>query len=160
MFWTSHWTKGWPRSYPGYCLHLWNPPQQPLHHSQECHCIWDNYNQSVSQHCGGFDDPSSIASRASIFVFGSGDISTANFDEIRFLVSNALGHYSVLNVSLVLKSQYVSIECWQNVLQSIRGLSVKVIVPDFQGQIGEILWTKTHCEKYQSLMARGCHLYT
>ena len=33
---------------------------------------------SVSQPCGGFDDPSSIASRASIFVFGSRGISTAN----------------------------------------------------------------------------------
>ena len=89
----------------------------------------------MSQPCGGFDDPSSIASRASVFVFGSGDISTANLDEIRFLVSNALGHYSVLKGSLVLKLQYVGIECWPNVLQSIRGIWVKVIVPDFQGQI-------------------------
>ena len=23
--------KGRPKIYPGYCLHLWNPPQQPLH---------------------------------------------------------------------------------------------------------------------------------
>ncbi len=38
--------KGWPRSYPGYCQHLWNPPLQSLHHSQQCHCIWNNYNCS------------------------------------------------------------------------------------------------------------------
>ncbi len=49
-------SKGWPRSYPGYCLHLWNPPLQLLNHSQQIHCIWDNCNQLVSQHYGGFDD--------------------------------------------------------------------------------------------------------
>ncbi len=40
--------KGWPKTSPGYCLHLWNPPLQPPHHSQQCHCIWDNYI------CSGF----------------------------------------------------------------------------------------------------------
>ena len=26
-------SKGWPKTYPGYCLYLCNPPLQPLHHS-------------------------------------------------------------------------------------------------------------------------------
>ncbi len=36
----------------------------------------------MSQHCGGFDDPSSIASRPSIFVFGSRGIPIANLEEM------------------------------------------------------------------------------
>ncbi len=50
---TGKCSKGWPKTYPGYCLHLWNPPLQPLHHSLQSHRIWDNYNQLVSQPCGG-----------------------------------------------------------------------------------------------------------
>ncbi len=33
--------------------------------------LWDNYNEAVFQHCGRFGDASSIASRPSIFNFGS-----------------------------------------------------------------------------------------
>ncbi len=86
------------------------------------------------QRCGGFGDTSSIASRPSIFNFVSRGIPTENIDEIRFSMCNALGHYSVLIGSLVLKLQYVSIKCWANVLRSIRGIWVKVKVPYFQGQ--------------------------
>ena len=33
--------KGWPKTYPGYCLHLRNSPLQPLHYSQQSYCIWE-----------------------------------------------------------------------------------------------------------------------
>ncbi len=55
-------SKEQPRSSPGYCLHLWNFLLQPLHRSQQCHCVWDHYNQSLSQPCDGFDDPCSDCS--------------------------------------------------------------------------------------------------
>ncbi len=87
------------------------------------------------QHCGGFDDASSIASRASLFNFGSGGSSIAILAEIRIWVYNDLGHYSVLQGSLVPKLQYVSIECCCNVLGFMTGISVKVKGAHFQGQI-------------------------
>ncbi len=127
--------KGNRRTSIGHCPHLWNPPLQPIHHSQQSYCMWHKYNELVFQHCGGFDDASSIASRASIFNFCSGGSSIAILAEIRIWVYNAIGHYSVLQGSLVLKLQYVSIKWWRNVLRFMTGISVKVKEAHFQGQI-------------------------
>ncbi len=33
--------KGWPKTYPGYCLHLWNHPLQPFHHSHMHWLCWE-----------------------------------------------------------------------------------------------------------------------
>ncbi len=49
-------SKGNRRRSIGHCPHLWNPPLQPIHHSQQSDCLWYKYNELVLQHCGGFDD--------------------------------------------------------------------------------------------------------
>ncbi len=130
----THSHKGNRRRSIGYCPHLWKSPLQPFQPAQQSPWLWDNYNEPVFQCCGVFGDASSIASRTPISNFASWGIPTANLDETRFWMSNALGHNSLLKGILVPKLQHVNIECWPNVLRSIRGIEVKVKVPYFQGQ--------------------------
>ncbi len=36
--------KGNRRTSIGHCPHLWNPPLQPIHQSQQSYCLWYKYN--------------------------------------------------------------------------------------------------------------------